>query len=115
MAALRLSVAPGVCDADNRNRVSLVFETPGMFSEGYAISILSDFGAMLSLATTAQAGDCMCRMDNCEPTNTVLCTYGTDVATGGPKTCGRATQNEPMILAGVPLIGPIGPGLERPV
>jgi hypothetical protein len=92
------SVAPAVCQPTNRNLISLVFDLGDLPADQYAFSLLSDFGAMTGLAPTTTAGDCLCRMSGCEPTQTTLCTYGVDVPVVG-SACGRATQNEPMLLA----------------
>jgi hypothetical protein len=97
-----LSVAPGVCDYQNRNRISLVFDLGSNTPQYYATSILSDFGALVGMSPTAKAGDCMCRGGTvCSgPFSGMLCSFGVDVPVQTDNNgCGRTTQNEPMHLA----------------
>ena len=95
-----LSIAPGVCDAANRNRVSIEFDVGiGAIEETY--SVLSDLGAMVGLTATTRACDCMNRGggEPCPTENTKVCTFA-DMAPINPNAndCGRGTYQDELML-----------------
>jgi hypothetical protein len=98
-----LSIAPGVCDFANHDRVAFEFDRGATVGyNDYALSILSDFGAMVGLAGTTTPGDCLCRFDGCGPAlDPAICNFGSaaTVTTLTQFNCGRTIQDEPLILA----------------
>jgi hypothetical protein len=94
------AVAQALCDASKRNGVSLVVDSGFQSSIYYATNVLSNFGAMLGMAVTAKANDCMCRAgDLCATDQMFVCSFGVDAPVNpAVHSCGRTTENEPMIL-----------------
>jgi len=97
------AIAPAACDFANHDRVSFEFDRGAAVSYNeYALSIVSDFGAIVGLAGTTTPGDCLCRFDGCGTAlDPAICNFGSDatVTTMPQFSCGRTIQDEPLILA----------------
>jgi len=93
------SVAPGRCENNDANSVSLIFDSGIQGDDFYSYSILSDFGALVGLPVTTQNGDCMCRVAGCSLNGAVTCSFGTDVPVDPQTPCGVTTKDEVMHLA----------------
>lgn len=98
-----LSLAPAVCDFANQDQITFEFDRGSTVGNiDYALSILSDFGAVVGLAGTTTSGDCLCRFNGCGPAlDPQICYFGSAamVTTMTQFSCGRTTQDEPLILA----------------
>jgi hypothetical protein len=95
-----VSIAPGTCDANNRNRVSIEFDV-GLNAVQETYSVLSDLGAMVGLTGTTRACDCMNRGggDPCPTENSQVCTFA-DMAPIGANSnpCGRGMYQDELML-----------------
>lgn len=94
-----LSLAPGVCDAKNRNRIALEFDI-GLNATHQASAVLSDIGAVIGVASTIKECDCMNRMAPCPTADAQLCAFH-DMAMTDPQqfNCGRLpSQDEVMLM-----------------
>ena len=95
-------IAPFQCTPENRNNVSITFDSgqmPTTFE--YANSVLSDMAMLVGISTTTVNDDCACRgAGGCTIDPNKLCTYGSDVAVNPDPTfsCERTTQDEPAMM-----------------
>lgn len=94
------SIAPGTCDAANRNRVAIEFDVNlNAVQETY--SVLSDLGSIVGLTGTTRACDCMNRGggEPCPTENMLVCTFS-DMAPINPSAnaCGRGTYQDELML-----------------
>jgi len=92
-------ITPTPCNFDNRDLVTLEFDrgrAPGYTD--YANSAISDLALLVGLAPDSVDGDCLCRTGNCNSLTTQICTFGTNVTVDSTHSCGRTTQDEPMLL-----------------
>ena len=98
-----LSLAPARCDFANQHQIAFEFDRGSTVANGdYAMSILSDFGAIVGLAGVTDPGDCLCRFDGCGPVlDPQICNFGSaaTVTTMAPFSCGRTVQDEPLMLS----------------
>lgn len=95
-----LSLAPAVCNATNRDAISIVFDSGLLTPDQYATSLLSDLGALVGLPTANKNGDCMCRTGSTCSNFNGICTYGQNVPVDSSANgCGMATSYEQSLLA----------------
>jgi hypothetical protein len=93
-----LSLAPGTCDATNRNHVALEFDV-GLNATHEANAILSDLGASVGVAPTTLSCDCMNRFVACPTADSAICTFH-DMAMTDPQqlNCGRLPSQDELAL-----------------
>jgi hypothetical protein len=98
-----LGITPSVCDAANRNRISLEFDV-GQNAIQQASNVLSDVALMVGLAATTKASNCTNRMLQWPEGSSLLCSFDPmgpthpDHTPGLPN-CGRIpAQDEPALL-----------------